>query len=90
MAKLSKEDIQRLNKQINDGTILCTVHNTSYHLIVKVNTECIVLQSMEAEDKDKGLVINLRDFRESLNSSRGDQTEDPQPDYTQSSTEESL
>lgn len=71
MAKLTKEQIVKLNDDINNGTILATVHNSRYHLIVKVNPECIVIQSMESEDNDKGLLINLKDFRTELNSQRG-------------------
>lgn len=66
MAKLSKEQIAKLNSQVNEGITLTEVHNTAYHLVVKVNTECIVIQSMESADQDRGLLINLKDFREEL------------------------
>lgn len=72
MAKLTKEQIAKLNNDINEGTTLTTVHNSRYHMIIKVNTECVVIQSMEADDKDKGLLINLKDMRNELNSQRND------------------
>lgn len=72
MAKLTKEQIAKLNAQVNEGITLTEVHNTAYHLVVKVNTECIVIQSMEAADEDRGLLINLKDFREELNKKRED------------------
>lgn len=61
--KLSKEQIQRLNECIKNGTILTTVHNTQYHLILKINAEAICIQSMIADQNDRGLLINLSDVR---------------------------
>ena len=67
MAKLSNEQIQRLNNDLKHGVTLTTIHNTRYHFIIKVNPEAITIQSMLAEDNDSGFIINLADIREQLN-----------------------
>ena len=66
MAKLSQEQIQRLNQDLEHGVTLTTIHNTRYHFIVKINPEAITIQSMLAEDSDSGFIINLSDMREQL------------------------
>lgn len=86
MAKLTRQQIAKLNEQVNNGTILTTVHNSSYHLSIMVNTECVVIRSMLAEDNDKGLLINLSDFRNELeNSKNSDKSETSTPEETGSS-----
>lgn len=77
MAKLTKEQIQELNKQINSGTTLTTVHNTKYHFIIKINTEGIVVQSMLADDMDKGIMLNLEMLRNEYDNSRTNKESDP-------------
>lgn len=67
MATLSKEQMQQLNQDLKNGTILATIHNSRYHLIIKVNPEGILVQSMLAEDNDMGIVFNCADIRESFN-----------------------
>lgn len=74
MAKLSKEQIAVLNNDINNGTILTAVHNSRYHFIIKINTECVVIQSMLAEDSDKGLIINLKDLRNEFDAKRSEES----------------
>lgn len=63
MAQLTKEQMQKLNDDLKNGTILATIHNSRYHLIVKVNAEGIIIQSMLAEDNDMGILLNLGDIR---------------------------
>lgn len=84
--KLSKEQIQKLNEDIKNGTTLTTVHNSRYHLIVKINAEAICVQSMIQEDSDKGILINLKDLRDAFDeaSKNVDTTEAP-VDETQGS-----
>ena len=70
MAKLTKQQIAKLNDDINNGTILTVVHNSRYHFIIKINTEGIIIQSMLAEDKDRGFLINLADVRNDFDKER--------------------
>lgn len=62
MAQLTKEQIAQLNDDLAHGVTLTTIHNTRYHLIVKVNTEGILVQSMLAEHQDKGIMLNMADI----------------------------
>lgn len=73
MANLTKEQIQRLNEDIKNGATLTTVHNSRYHFIIKVNSEAIVIQSMIAEDQDKGVIINLNDLRNEYENQKDNQ-----------------
>lgn len=59
MNKLTEVQIKRLNNDLKHGITLTTVHNSRYHLIIKVNTEAVVIQSMLAENNDKGIIMNL-------------------------------
>ena len=70
MAKLTKQQIAKLNDDINNGTTLTAVHNSRYHFVIKINTECIVIQSMLSEDEDKGFLINLADVRDDFDKQR--------------------
>ena len=82
MAQLTNEQIKSLNEKLQSGAILVDVIDTSHSFSIKVNTECIVITSMLAEDKERSLLINLADVRAGFNAKR-------QEDDNQSSSTES-
>lgn len=82
MGKLSNEQIKSLNEKVQSGAILVDVIDTTHAFSIKVNTECIVITSMLAEDKERSLLINLADVRAGFNAKR-------EEDDNQSSSTES-
>lgn len=81
MAQLTNEQIKSLNEKLQNGAILVDVLDTTHAFSIKVNTECIVITSMLAEDKERSLLINLADVRAGFNSKR---EEDVKPECSES------
>lgn len=72
MAKLTDEQIERIQKSASEGASFTSIVNTRYHVCVKVNTEAVVMTSMLADDNEKSIIINLADVRTAFDSARNE------------------
>ena len=90
MANLTEEQIKEINSQYKNGAIFTEVFNTKYGVILKINTEAIVIQSMVQEDNNKGIIINLADLRKSFDDDRSNKVENSEPCDSSAPCEEDI
>lgn len=90
MANLTEEQIKEINLQYKNGAIFTEVFNTKYGVLLKINTESIVIQSMIQEDNNKGIIINLADLRKSFDDDRTNKAEDQNTCDSSAQAEENI